>query len=467
VRSIRGYLLSRLVGGAVLVLGLAGVALFVVVTRALEDEFDASLTGRVQAFASILFQTGEHVEFEFSEQLMPEYADGERPAYFELRFAGGELLERSDSLAGGTLAVQAEPGPEPVHWTAPLPDGREGRFVAQLIEVHHVHPEEGPGRPEAARVRVVIASGREDLLAAERGVLLSCAAAFALLIGSIAAFSWVAVERGLEPAKRLAARLDAIQVEHLPEHLDVGALPLELAPVAAKTDLLIRRVDEALARERRTTADIAHELRTPISEILTAAEVALRDDEDAAGARRALGTIRDSAQRMGVSLATLLELARLEMGAVAAHRGPVDLEALVRELLRPLAASARARELVVDSALEPGATVAGDRELLAIVLSNLLGNALRYARPASRVACRLERTGSRWQIAVENRTDELEPADLRSLSEPFWRKDRARTDREHSGLGLALSRALAEKAGLTLTFELEGGTFRALLAGSD
>ena len=68
-----------------------------------------------------------------------------------------------------------------------------------------------------------------------------------------------------------------------------------------------------------------------------------------------------------------------------------------------------------------------------------------------------------WRFVVENYAGDLRPEDLPALSEPFWRKDRARADRNRSGLGLALSRALAEKTGMEIGFELEDGTFRAIL----
>lgn len=475
MKSIRGYLMTRLVAGAALALALAGVALFVAVTRALEAQFDRNLADRVQGFASILFQTEDEVNFEFSEQLMPEYADEERPAYFELRFAPasgagpGALLECSPSLGARDLVLALEPETAPRYWTAPLPDGRTGRYVAQLIEVHHVYPEEGPDRPQAATVQVVVARGTDELVAAERRVLFISAAAFLALIGLIAGFARLAVERGLEPARRLAAKLDAVEAEHPPAHLDIGPLPAELAPVAAKTDLLLQRVGKALERERRTTADIAHELRTPISEILTVSEVALRNGHDPEDGRRALTTARDVAQRMARSVAILLELARLEIGATVPEHAPVDLGAVVGEFLRAHADAARARGLVLQSTLDADEEVEGDREVLRIVVANLLDNALHYATPKSTVSCRIVRTprpGAAhpgWRLVVENQTAELEPADLRSLSEPFWRKDRARSDRNHSGLGLALSRALATKAGLTLGFELEAGTFRAIL----
>ncbi len=463
MRSIRSYLLSRLLGGAALVLVCAGLVVYLVVRRSLEAQFDKNLADRVQGFASILFQDEDEVEFEFSDELMPEYDADERPDYFELWFDDGRLLERSNSLAGADLAVPGTPGSAPAHWTAPLPNGREGRFVAQIIEVHHVYPEEGPDRPEAARILVVVARGREELVAAEREVLWSCVAFALVLIGLIAAFSWIAVERGLAPAKRLALTLDAIQVDRLPARLEAGELPAELVPMASKTDALIRRVAAALKRERRTSADIAHELRTPISELLTVSEVELRNGQDPQSAHRALETVRDVAWRMGRSVATLLKLARLEMGAETFDREEVDMKAVVSELLRPLAALARERGIRVQDGIAPGSVVEGDGEVLRIVVSNLLSNALYYSPRSGNVACRLEGSRSDWRLSVENEAPDLRPEDLRFLTDPFWKKDRARADRSRSGLGLSLSRARAEKAGMQLRFALDGRTFRAEL----
>jgi signal transduction histidine kinase len=464
VRSIRTYLLSRLLAGSALVLAVAGAGVYLAVTRALQAQFDDNLSNRVQGFASILFQVEDEVEFEFSDELMPEYEREERPAYFQLRFRDGRPLERSNSLRGRDLAVPLTPDAEPRHWSAALPDGRRGRYVAQLIEVHHVYPEEGPERPDAAEVLVVVARGREELLAAERTVLTRCVLAFLVLMGLIGFLCWSAVHRGLEPAHRLAATLDAIEVDRLPARFDVGQLPRELQPMADKTGALMRRVEAALERERRTTADIAHELRTPISELLTVSEVSLRDGRDPEGARKALGKVRDVAWRMGRTVITLLKLARLEMGAETFDRESVDLGGLVAEALRSLGALERERGLRVVNQVGADEHVEGDREALRIVSSNLLSNALYYCTPHGTVECRLERSRDGWRLVVENDSADLAPEDLRSLSEPFWRKDGARTDRERFGLGLALSRALAERTAMELVFELEDGTFRASLS---
>lgn len=465
MKSIRSFLLARLMLGAALVLAAAGIVLYLVATRALERQFDRNLSDRVESFASILFQVRNELSFEFSGELMPEYEREELPAYFDLRLASGGVVELSDSLHGQGLEVAGDIGREAHHWTAELPDGRLGRYVSRRIEVHHVYPEEGPDRPEAAVVDVVLARGREELIAAERLVLFNSLAFSLVVLALVAAIAWFAVGRGLEPLGRLGAALDRIDPERPPGRLHVGPLPDELAPVVGKTEALMGRVDEALERERRTTADIAHELRTPISELLTVSEVALRDGRDAGAAVRALRVCRDVARRMGGSVATLLKLARLEMGAERFDSLAVDLGGIVGEGLRALRALERERELDVQNRVPASAAVRGDEDVLRIVVSNLLCNALVYSPVAGTVTCAFESTERGWSLVLANRATALERKDLASLAEPFWRKDRARADREHSGLGLALSRALAAKAGLLLEFDLEGDVFRATLSG--
>jgi len=264
--------------------------------------------------------------------------------------------------------------------------------------------------------------------------------------------------------------MDAIRVESLPEGHDPVALaiedlPRELQPIGRKLDALLDRTVTALRRERRTAADIAHELRTPISEIVTASEVALRDPRDPGSPRRSLARIRTIAWRMGRSVSTLLKLARLEMGAEAAAEESIDAGELFAEVLRGCAGLGRERSVRVENEIGAGERVVADADVLRIVLSNLVGNALVHAPEGGTVECALERDGDAWSVVIANEAPDLAPEDLDSLAEPFWRKDRQRGDRERSGLGLALSRALAERAGLALSFELRATTLRAALSG--
>lgn len=461
MRSIRTYLLSRLLGGAALVLFVAGAVVYVVAGRALERQFDASLQDRAQSFASMLFQVRDEVEFEFSGELMPEFERAEDPAYFQIWFDDAELLERSDSLGLRDLSAPFALGERASFWTAALPDGRDGRFVGQTLEIHHVYPEEGPGRPTARVVRVIVARSRAPLVRATLELLAICAGAGLTLLALLGGLAWRSVRRGLAPAQRMARALDSIRVEELPPRLELDSLPEELRPVADTTDALLVRIQSAMERERRTTADIAHELRTPISEVLTVSEVALRGDHALNGSRSALETVREVAGRMARTVTTLLKLSRLQMGAERFDLREVELLPLLLELGPSLSQLAREREVAIEFDVPEGLAVRGDRQVISIVVSNLLANALTYAPRDSSVDVVAAGADAGWSLTVANEAPELEPTDLARLDEPFWRKDRARADRNRSGLGLALSRALAEAAGLALDFELAEGRFLA------
>jgi two-component system sensor histidine kinase QseC len=90
---------------------------------------------------------------------------------------------------------------------------------------------------------------------------------------------------------------------------------------------------------------------------------------------------------------------------------------------------------------------------------------VHHAPRGSRVTCSAEAGGDRWTLVVENAAPALEPRDLTSMAEPFWRKDGSRADRQRTGLGLALSRRLADRCNLALDFRLEQGRLQARLSG--
>ena len=169
---------------------------------------------------------------------------------------------------------------------------------------------------------------------------------------------------------------------------------------------------------------------------------------------------------MGRSVSTLLKLAWLESGGDSFERSGVDLAALVGDVETALSGMAQERGVEVEGLVPAGQLVEGDADVLRIIVSNLFSNAFTYAPEGGRVTLAFEVVGESWRLSVANRADDLRPEDLSVLSDPFWRKDRARADRKRFGLGLALSSALAAKTGLALDFELEAAVFRATLSGA-
>jgi signal transduction histidine kinase len=200
---------------------------------------------------------------------------------------------------------------------------------------------------------------------------------------------------------------------------------------------------------RRFTADAAHELRTPVTTILGEAEVALRRKRTEEELRAALGTVKDEAQRIAQLLEALLSLARADAGTLLSSRAVLPLSDVVD------AAVARARErasrnghagIRVEST-PTSVLVEGNRPLLSRAFENLLDNAIRHAR--TQVTVTVATDGTTARIRVVDDGPGISPELVSNLFERFARGDKARSG-EGFGLGLSISRAIAQAHGGTL-----------------
>jgi two-component system sensor histidine kinase QseC len=470
VRSLRRTLALWLLGIGFAFVVLALGASYVLAERTLSRQFDRGLSERAASLATLLEQVGEEVELHFSDELMTRYSATEEPEYFEV-WIGERLLERSVSL----VLAQAAPlrAPDPTISAAPgermldlrLPDGRPGRAVERVGLVHHHAPAATGDDPGPALARIVVAVGRAELDGATRGLLAGVVALGVLLTSLLALVGPRLLGRGLRPLERLAGELAGIEAgTRTPDSLTVAGLPSELTPVAARMRSLTESLQLALERERRTTANIAHELRTPVAELRAVTEVALQTPHDLEATGQALGECREIAETMQAAISTLLSIARSRAAGAALARGRVDLDDLVRGLWSLFAARARERGIAWD--LEIGAgipEVLQSVDALRAILTNLFDNACGHCPGGGRAECRLFLDARGAIVAVTNDVRGLTPENVARLGEPFWRADESRSDREHVGLGLALSRECAAAAGLSLTFRLERERLEAAL----
>ncbi|MGH8583159.1 MAG: sensor histidine kinase [Gammaproteobacteria bacterium] len=226
------------------------------------------------------------------------------------------------------------------------------------------------------------------------------------------------------------------------------------------------RLENAFQRERRFGADLAHELRTPISELRSLAEVALKWPEDAGG-RAAFQEAFAVAHRMETIVAGLLTLVRCEDGKQAVAVAPVKVAELVEEIWSPLAERAQRKQLAVATEIPRAFCLETDRSLLRLILSNLLANTVDYTPAGGQLSIAASSRNGRFDLTVANTTDVLSPQDLPHLFERFWRKDAARTDSAHAGLGLSLASVSAGVLGMMLSAELaDATTLRLVLSGS-
>ena len=267
-----------------------------------------------------------------------------------------------------------------------------------------------------------------------------------MAVGTVAVVS-VEVRRGLSPLQSVAAAAARIDAQALDFRFSLDGLPRELQPICLRLNDSLERLQKAFERERRFTADVAHELRTPIAELRSLADVALKWDGDR---ETSLGYFKDAydiSRQMEQIVTALLSLARCQSGTATTARESVNLSALVHAAWDERRQEVAKRRLAVTFDMPDRLLLTIDRTMLCSIVNNLVANAAQYARIGGRVACKVLANGYGVRLAISNDMDNLSPEDLPHLFEPFWRKDAARTDGTHCGLGLTLVGAYAAALG--------------------
>jgi two-component system sensor histidine kinase QseC len=259
----------------------------------------------------------------------------------------------------------------------------------------------------------------------------------------------LAVRQTLAPLDRLSGELAARTPDDLHPLPEAGA-PTELRPLLAAMNALFRRIDETLARERRFTADAAHELRTPLAALRAQWDVLRRaaDGPARAEAEHRLAAGFDRVERL---VSQMLALSRLEASQPAGlARRPVAWPAVVEEALSDCLALAERRGITLECEWPQDGVaplpLEGDAPLLVVLLRNLVDNAVRYAQRGATVTVRLGAD----TLEVDNPGPPLPPALRARLGERFLRPEGQ--DEAGSGLGLSIVQRIAALHGLALAF---------------
>lgn len=260
---------------------------------------------------------------------------------------------------------------------------------------------------------------------------------FALPI--LALFVWLSIGRAVLPLNRLGRDAETRRADDLRPFAPEGA-PREVVPLVRSLNRLFERVGRLIENERRFTADAAHELRTPLAALKTQAQVAKGASDDAAR-QHALDGVIEGCDRATRLVEQLLTLARLEPDA-ARPSGKCELVGLAREVIAELAPFALARDVDIELRRSEPVSVEGNRELLSVLLRNLVDNAVRYSQHGSSVKVDVLMAGERATVSVTDEGPGVAPEERARLGERFYRV--LGTGESGSGLGLSIVRRIAE-----------------------
>jgi len=274
---------------------------------------------------------------------------------------------------------------------------------------------------------------------------------------------WVAARRGLAPLRAMREQAQVVTAQQLSRRLAVTAVPAELAELAHSLNDMLARLEEAFARLSSFSSDIAHELRTPVSNLMTQTQVALSRARSADDYRGILESNAEEFERLARMISDMLLLAKADNGLVLPNRETVHLASEVRALFDYYEAVAEEKGLQL--VLEGEADVSADRLMLRRALGNLLSNAVRHAAPHSSVRVRIDASPDTVRVTTENTGEAIRPEHLERIFDRFFRVDPSRQrSSEGTGLGLAITRSIVLAHGGSISASSEAGVTRFCIA---
>jgi len=284
---------------------------------------------------------------------------------------------------------------------------------------------------------------RNQMLAAYRlklGIALAAGALLAFLLG------WLVSQRALRPVRRLAKRAAAIDVQHLYLRLDDEQQVSELRTLSRALNLMLARLEDGFAQLSRFSEDLAHEMRTPLSNLMGQTQQTLRRSRSEEEYQSLLASNQEEYERLARMIDSMLFLARTEQPQASVNLTRVDLHALVEQLCEYF--EGMAEDSGMQLANQTEGWLLADEELLRRALANLIANALRYGEANSPISITSQQLEDRLEIGVHNLGTPIAAEHLPRLFERFYRCDPARAQTgDCGGLGLSIVRSILQLHG--------------------
>jgi len=379
------------------------------------------------------------IEFEFDVRLTPEFDNPYGGAYYQFWDVDGAAIIRSPSLVNKELNVFEEISDTPQYRECILPDGKDGRAIGfQFIP-------RGGRESDGTTFSVVVArdaSGIYNHLNFLKLLLLTSSAMAVLLSIIIALF---VARTGLRPIHILADEISSVDADNLRKSHISQKYPKELLPVVGCLNSLLQRLKLSFDREKRFSSDVAHELRTPLAGIQSTIEVCLSRVRESEEYQANLQTCLQITKSMHRMIDALLSLARLESKQASLKYECIALKNLLTDCWQNFADRAYDRRISFENRIGENVTCLSDKDLLYIILFNILDNAVEHSNEAGQIWIKAEKSTDCVTLSISNTGCMLKQQEVDNIFDSFWRGDESRKDTgKHHGIGLAVVQRLVE-----------------------
>ena len=316
------------------------------------------------------------------------------------------------------------------------------------------------GIADLPRLTVAVAldiSEHAHFMATFREILWYSAAASILLTGFL---GWFVARHALAPVRVIAGVAKGISAKRLRDRLPLDEVPTELQDLASSFNDMLGRLDDSFQRLSEYSADLAHELRTPITSLTMQTQVALTKARTADEYREILYSNLEEYERLTRMISDMLFIAKADNRLITPHREQVSLGAEIDDLIDFYHAFAEDKGVTITRAGD--GRISGDRLMLRRAFGNLVSNATRHVPDGGKIVISVDPESSGGaRIAVENTGEDIPPEHVPRLFDRFYRADPSRLrNGAGAGLGLAIAKSIVDAHGGELTVSSANGLTR-------
>jgi two-component system, OmpR family, heavy metal sensor histidine kinase CusS len=320
-----------------------------------------------------------------------------------------------------------------------------GRLFSLITSI-----EEENGQPYT--LQVAQDRSTDDQFTKEFGALLALVLAFGILASTVIAIT--VTKRGLRPLAEMTRSLERVGPAHLSERVPPARWPRELRPLAVAFDEMLDRLEDSFTRLSQFSADLAHELRTPITNILGEAQVTLTRARTPDEYREVIESIVAECERLSGIVDNLLFLARAEAADQQIQRTPFDGRAALEKIAAYYQTIAEDRDVTITCTGQ--GKIQADPVLFSRAVSNLVDNSLRFTPDGGAIRISVAERNEHSEISVSDTGSGIAAEHLPRVFDRFYRADSSRSS-HGAGLGLALVKSIVDLHGGSARMQSELG----------
>jgi len=438
---------------AIIVFSAVGLYLYHALALQLRDRDEAVLVERMLQIRHLLAETPDAESIRVEPHRFLDAVDASHGLLLVIQSRDGQVLaqntaERSFAAADTGVAADAMPATTDTHYLeaadrVPLQVLNAAGRIGATGEIVHV------ALAQTAQERLAV-------LGAYRWKVWSASMAGAVLT---AALGYLLARQGLRRVRSLAAQAQQVTAHNLDMRLDVEAVPSELRLLAGAFNAVLERLQSSFANLSQFADDLAHDLRTPLNNLMVQTEVALSQPRDSAEYQDLLSSNYEEFGRLARMVESMLFLARADHDQIALSAERLD---AAKELERVVEYfEGVASDVQVGLKVAAAGEVWADAHLLRRAVSNLVANAVRYTPPGGVISLTAVPGADGTAISVTNPGAGIEAEHLPRLFDRFYRSDTSRSSQSSSaGLGLAIVKSIMALHGghASVTSESQGLT---------